>query len=270
MKWIGTAIVFGLSAGACGNDTPRCTQNCGAPLPSDLTPLSTAVDGDIEGVLLTAQPLRVGPNPVFYRFSHVSDGLPITSAVITQTPVMGMSNAAPVHTCPVSNPLRAANADALFAGKIYFTMPAATGGTWLDQVRIVPDGAVAAHNLMFQGFTVTPTDAVTTFTLGSTTYVTTLTFAAGSAKAGDNAFTLAVHASRPDGTYTPVSDASIALTTSMAAMGHGSSGNNDPVFRADGEYDGVFNLSMSGAWDIAFEIRRNGAVQGTVHYFFNL
>jgi hypothetical protein len=48
---------------------------------------------------------------------------------------------------------------------------------------------------------------------------------------------------------------SIAITPEMPSMGHGSPNNVDPVYTADGRYEGKVNFTMTGYWKVNMVIR---------------
>lgn len=85
-------------------------------------------------------------------------------------------------------------------------------------------------------------------------------------KLGKNPATLFIQRSSDGSTWTPVTDASVKLTTLMVSMGHGSSGNVSPVGQGDGSYVGTVVFSMPGDWRISFAVTVGGKLQGTVHY----
>jgi nitrogen fixation protein FixH len=80
---------------------------------------------------------------------------------------------------------------------------------------------------------------------------------------GDNAFEVTVK--QPDGS--PVTDATVAAVFSMPAM----PSMNMPAMRTDvplthaggGTYRGAGNLAMSGTWNVAITVTRDGASIGT-------
>lgn len=85
-------------------------------------------------------------------------------------------------------------------------------------------------------------------------------------KLGKNTATLFVQRTSDGSTWTPVTDATIKLTTLMVSMGHGSAGNVSPVTQGDGSYVGTVAFSMPGDWRITFAVTVGGKLQGSVHY----
>jgi hypothetical protein len=89
---------------------------------------------------------------------------------------------------------------------------------------------------------------------------------------GKNEYTVSVH--RPVDMmkmeWAPVTDLTILGTPEMPSMGHGSSGNVNPVPTADGLYTGTANFSMAGDWVLHVDLRSGDQSLGTVDYAWNL
>jgi hypothetical protein len=67
---------------------------------------------------------------------------------------------------------------------------------------------------------------------------------------GMNELKLLLHRSYDDITYTQIDSAQMYIRTWMQSMGHGSTGNVNPVYIGDGYYQGKINLTMSGTWTV--------------------
>jgi len=258
-------MVATMTSGACGERADICLENCGEPLPTTLTVLANATDDTVLALMMGAVLPRVGLNHVYYRFSDLDSDATFDVAAITQVPQM--TKGTTVFGCPTTDPGPTADEEALFAAKILFTMPTEDDGSWTTQVQMTPDGG-SLHTFDFGPVPVAATDEVTTFDDSGTEYVVSLALTEGSVHVGNNPFTISVHALQTDSNYVAIEDAHIRVIPFMTSMGHGSAGNIDPEFRIHGEYDGSFNLSMRGGWDVRFEIRRGGDLIGTVSYDF--
>lgn len=53
-----------------------------------------------------------------------------------------------------------------------------------------------------------------------------------------------------DQTGEPVTDATMSVAAHMPSMGHGTSGEEDPVHKNDGQYQGMTTWSMKGSWKL--------------------
>jgi hypothetical protein len=71
-------------------------------------------------------------------------------------------------------------------------------------------------------------------------------------KVGMNDAEFMVHTTSDGFVFTPKTDLTTYLTPTMPSMGHGSSGNVDPIHKLNGMYTGKVNLTMTGDWDLEF------------------
>lgn len=232
------------------------------------TTVATATEGALTVELLSLKPLAVGQNRLLYRVTQ--DGQPVTEAHVAQHPLMTMPSMK--HGCPLVDPAHAASPDGLFEGTVVFSMPSSDLDTWDLSVDVTPHGAAAATTLSFPKLAVADSDARRTVTMNGMTTLVTLGFADGAAKVGKNAYTVSVH--RPQDmmkmTWLPVTDLTITATPEMPSMGHGSSGNVDPVHSADGLYGGTANFSMAGDWVLHLDLKAGDVSVGQVDYAFDL
>ncbi|MEW6433372.1 MAG: FixH family protein [Myxococcota bacterium] len=232
------------------------------------TTVATATEGALTVELLSLKPLAVGQNRLFYRVTQ--GGKPVAEAHLAQHPLMTMPSMK--HGCPLVDPAHDANADGLFEGTVIFNMPSSDMDTWDLSVDVTPHGAAAATTVSFPKLAVADSDARRSVTVNGMTTMVTLGFADGAAKVGENAYTVSVH--RPQDmmklTWLPVTDLAITATPEMPSMGHGSSGNVNPVHRADGLYDGTVNFSMAGDWVLHLDLKSGDQSLGTVDYAWNL
>jgi hypothetical protein len=215
---------------------------------------ATATSGDITVELLSRKPLAVGLNRLSYRVTK--GGRAVTQANIEQKPLAKMSSME--HRCPEMSPGKDADADGLFQGVIIFNMPSGEE-IWSLELDVMPSGASSATVLTFEGLTVADSTDAKTITVGTDTYLVTLSFAKGPA-VGVNDVTVSAHKPQ-DATamvFVPVVDLSLALTPEMPSMGHGTSGNVDPVHAGQGLYDGKLNFTMSGDWRVTLKATAPG------------
>lgn len=258
------AAVAAVPTVACGDD--------GDTQPIEETgPVSLGVEtsGALSVELLADGPLAVGLNRVYFRLT--ADGVPVTAATITQVPVMHMTEMGMEHSCPCEQPPAVADADGLFPGWVVFQMAGGlTGDTWREEVTVERDGAEPV-DVVFEGFAVSESgarkDLTITTAMGSSTAIVTLNFAA-TPTVGKNPFTVTVHqrADMMGMSWAALDDLVVTATPDMPSMGHGSTGNVDPVHVAAGRYDGSVNLTMPGTWRIVLAFARDGVELGAVEY----
>lgn len=231
------------------------------PIPAGLTLLGTAKTGAVQAQMFAPQPLFTGMNPVFYRFQN-PEGVLMEGAV-QQHATMAM---APPHACPAIQPPAVADSDALFEGLLIPQMPSDSQQLWKVQLDFAPLGG-SPLQFEFADLPVVPQPLVKTVKgTDGKSYVVALRLAA-KAKLGKNPLTISVHrASADELSYSAVTDASVKLTTLMVSMGHGSSGNINPLHKQDGLYDGSASFSMPGDWRITFGVTIGGAAVGSASF----
>lgn len=214
--------------------------------------------------LLSATPLAVGRNVVTYRITEKASNTRVTDAVVTHLPTMHMAEKS--HSSPFAEPVLKADE---WIGEIVFTMPSGELGTWDVAITIARDGS-EPETLTFEAVTVADSDARRDLVVGEGKYIVTLNFDE-TPKVGVNPFTLTVHErAGMMGGFPPITDLTVRVTPEMPTMGHGSSGNVDPIHQENGNYRGEVNLTMSGLWIIDFVLLREGVPLGEVHYELEL
>lgn len=244
---------------ACGASAPQT-----GPQPE---PLALAEQGAWRMELLAPAPLAVGQNRVLYRL--LRDGQPITQAQLTQRPLMQMTTTQ--HACPLQDPPEQANAEGLFEGLLVFTMPSSDEGDWTLSVDVQADGDGAPSTLDFGTVNVGDSAAKKVVSRDSQKIILTAGFTAPP-QVGENELVVTAHVAR-DMTmmeYVPVQDLSFVITPEMPSMGHGSSGNVDPVLSEDGLYRGTAVFSMAGDWVLHLEVRAQATSLGTYDFAYEL
>lgn len=259
MKSVAAAVTLSLLALACG-PAPATS-----PTP---TALATASQGALTVELASLEPLAVGQNRLFYRVTK--DGQPVTTAQVVQRPLMTMTTMQ--HSCPKVEPATQADADGYFTGTVIFTMPSSDMETWDLELGVTPQGAADETKVTFAKLAVADSAAKKSLTMNGMTTIVTLGFADGAAKVGSNAYTVSVHQPKDmmKMEFVPVTDLTIVGTPEMPSMGHGSSGNVNPVHTADGLYTGTANFSMAGDWVLHLDLKSGDTSLGTVDYAWDL
>ena len=135
---------------------------------------------------------------------------------------------------------------------------------------ISPDGAEPV-DVVFEGFAVSESgarkDLTITSAMGPSTAIVTLNFAAAPA-VGKNPFTVTVHqkADMMGMSWAALDDLVVTATPDMPSMGHGSTGNVEPVHVAALRYAGSVNITMLGTRGIVLTFARDGVELGAVEY----
>lgn len=248
-----------LSLTACGPEADPNEDH----QPHTLTVRATADSASYSAELLSASPLSIGRHEVVYRITDKASSTRITDAAVKHLPTMHM--AAHSHSSPFAQPVLSEDE---WVGEIVFTMASGELGTWDVELTIEREGET--ETVTFVSVDVAESDARRDLVVGEKKYIVTLNFA-GAPKVGKNPFVLTVHErAGMMGGFPAVSDLAVTVTPEMPTMGHGSSGNVDPVHDRDGNYRGEVNLTMSGLWTLDFVFARDGVELGQVQYEFEL
>lgn len=240
--------------------------------PTDnLVHIGTENDNGITLDLYSDAELHVGLNTLYFQLTDDNLGVNITEARITQQPVMNMDGMK--HSCPVTDPDVMANADGLFTGEVVFIMASGMMGTWDDTLVVINESSGQTHKLVFSGLTVTETmmkKDLVFFDADSnqTSYIVTLN-GLENPQAGTNDIILTVHHKESMMNIPEVGGLDIVMNPLMPDMGHGSTGNINPVYDGNGQYSGVVIFNMTGYWTIDFTFAENGDTLGTVQYEIN-
>lgn len=269
---------FALSACLSAEDPPADDDDTDDLIGLPLL-LGSAEAGAVEVQLFTDEALHVGLNDIYYRVKKNNDV--VTTATLTQLPMMNMVNMGMEHSCPHEQPAATADERGLYAAKVVFIMESSTegdkAGEWRLELDVDLGGGAAAQEVTFANVPVVAStarkDLMVPGGMGGATVpvVITLNFAAPP-KVGQNPFTLTVHKQAQMGmVWEPMSDWSAKVTPVMPTMGHGSPGNVQPKHVAAGRFDGSVNLTMGGLWQITFDFKDSGAAaMGTVKYELTL
>lgn len=266
----GSAALAGLILSACGDDGGDPLPDSGVPVKTESL-LAAAESESLRLELHTMGPLEVGRNAVAYRLFARPSGTAITRAELSQRPLMTMMNHS--HACPFIDPPAEADAAGRFVGTLVPNMPSGAMGKWTLDVVVGLEGETSTHTLSYGELTVSERaiPARKDLVVGEDKYMVTLNFTDGAPAVGESPVIVTVHRVMHMGaTFPPVTDFSIVMTPWMPTMGHGSSGNVDPVHTARGEYEGLVNFNMLGAWRITLELSRGPEKLGEVVYDFTL
>lgn len=237
----------------------------------DLVYVGSQSDNGLTVALYSDASLHVGLNSLYFQLTDDATSVKITEAHITQKPIMYMEDMK--HSCPVTNPARMANEDDLFTGEVVFIMASGMMGTWDDTLFVHNENANTMHKVVFPGLTVTETNMkkdLVFFDVDSNqvVYIVTLN-GLDDPEAGSNDITLTVHQKENMMSFPEVTGLDITVNPQMPDMGHGSTGNVNPVYVENGKYEGTVVFNMTGYWTIDFTFSANGETLGTVQYEIN-
>ncbi len=200
-------------------------------------PLAVGAHAGLAVELWSDAPLAVGQSRVRYRVTR--DGQPITRATLTQQP------RGPSGGCPVLDPPAVAADDGSFEAMLFFT----GAGAWELSLALTVEGATEPVSLTLGPLSVSDSTMKQTVELDARRVVVTWGYLTGP-RVGRNEVLVSAHAPTDEGatTFTTVDALRFTVTPEMPSMGHGSSGNVDPVRGDDGLYRGTVVFSMTGDW----------------------
>lgn len=207
--------------------------------------VATATEGDTTVEIWSDVALHVGLNAMDYRVLDAA-GAAVDDLTVLQAPLMVMEDSS--HACPYTTPVGVG--DGWYTSEVVFQM----AGDWEDSVTV---DAEEAMSFGFSALSVAETGLAQMVMAGAETWVLTLNFATDPI-VGENPFILTVHSKQNMMSFPEVAGLTATVTPWMPDMGHGSDGNVDPVYTADGRYEGVAVFSMMGAWELGFALD-NGA-----------
>ncbi len=212
--------------------------------------------------------LRAGYNKIYVTLTDSVKGTAITDAHVFLTPVMAMMTMS--HSCPVEQPDTVING--YFTGAIYFTMASNSMEKWSLTITvhnhltdIERDSDFPAINVGSQSRSrisvVTGSD--------NSSYVFAL-IPPQKFSVGLNTVSFGVYHQDDPMNYSPVSNLSFVMTPTMPSMGHGSTNNVNPTYTLNGLYKGTVNLSMSGEWKIACDVKIDGTALFSSYFMIQL
>ncbi len=213
--------------------------------------VASAPAGALTVELRALAPLQTGLNTVVYRVLDAEDA-PVDGLSLTHAPLMVMGSGTS-HACPYSQPV--ALGDGQYASEVVYQMASSEVDAWTHTVTIGGDTPVEAN---FTALSVVDSGMVKMLTVGEARWIVSLAFPEAP-KMRENPFILTIHRRESMMMFPPVADVDVEVTPWMPAMDHGSEGNVDPTYVADGRYEGVAYLSMAGTWELRFALTQ-GAV----------
>ena len=200
--------------------------------------------------LYADESLTAGYTNLYAEVKNVNGDI-VDNASVTFTPLMDMTTMQ--HSAPVIQPSYNSSTQK-YEGAVIFQM-SSMAGTWTIDVLV--DGNPT---------TITATVAETdTKVVGvypgtdSENYIISIVRPVNWV-VGQQDLKLMVHRKETMMSFPAVTDLEIALTPEMVSMGHGSTGNIDPIHTVNGLYTGTVNLSMAGDWRFHLELSKNGTV----------
>lgn len=239
---------------SCKKDdtTPTTPTNpAPTPTPSPYVTLGTATTTNNETVTLYADDsLTVGHTRLYVKVEDVN-GDALNGATVDFAPLMDMGTMQ--HACPIEQPSYN-SAIEMYEGALVFIMSSASG-TWTLDVNV--NGNPASFTLNVNDSPAGIKDVGTYTGTDGKVYIVSFK-RPNNWVVGMNDFEILIHEKATMMSFPADNGFDITFEPIMTSMGHGSSGNIDPVNTANGHYIGEVNLSMPGDWRFHFELIKSG------------
>jgi hypothetical protein len=245
------------------NNTPTVNTDT---IPSSYVKIGETyiIGASAKAVVYSTSNLFVGYNQLFVAMYDSVTNTRLNDGHFEAEPMMMMGDME--HSCPTENQDVSIPTDKFWKANIIFTM----AGNWHlhmhfhnHKVDMEGEGEldinVVSPALPLVKSTVIAADD------SSLLYVTLVS--SKKPIAGLNNFEVALHKAESLTSYVAVNDYTVEIEPLMLSMGHGSTGNINPTFTADGHYKGTVNYSMPGAWRVKITLKKNGNVMDNTIYF---
>lgn len=227
-----------------------CSQQSTQPTPDRPPSYALVAASTVDGYnveIFSDSIIAIGYTPLHVRITR--QGIIIKDAHVTIIPDMDMGMKH--HSCPVEQPEEVdADPNGYFHGAAIFTM--ASPSAWTLTVSFHD------HERDYSGsvttkVTVAGSELVRT-AVDSSSMKYVLAMKAPTRQVGFNDLSFYLYATADGHDYVPVNGASVTFEPSMPSMGHGSSGNQQPVFKGSGSYSGRVIYTMTGDWEVKLTV----------------
>jgi len=216
--------------------------------------------------IYAADSFFVGYNQIFIKIKDDSDAL-IDNAQILFFPEMDMGTMQ--HGCPIEEPEMDANSDNYFEGALIFQMGTMGMMGWTLEIEAVIGGTtytfnydIVVHNL---------DDArAKVVTLNNGMKLISSWVYPMEGEIGLNDMDLTMHQMVGPYDFQPITDFTVTMEPFMPSMGHGSPNNVNPIHVEGGHYEGIVNFTMTGHWEVKFELNDNQGTLQTDELFYDL
>ncbi len=249
MKFIISLFAAAILLAGCDN---TADSNDALDPIADLTMINEAyISGTLIKVYADKQ-AEVGYNRYYVTLSDSLSGKSIDRARVVFKPMMDMGTMK--HAAPVENPQGMQSEEGLFRGAVTYIM----AGMWSMSVEFDDEnGRVGSCNFMAD---VAATQNVKKVTgSDSLSYFITLVEPM-TPRVGMNDFSICVNYKQNMMSFPEVTDVEVEIEPTMPSMGHGSPNNENPQHSGGAHYKGKVNFTMSGDWQVAVTLKRNGNI----------
>lgn len=266
-KWAIIALLPFAVLSSCKKDTPD-------PTPPDnpwddmvLVHDTVIAADDLQIRVFSDKDLFVGYNNLCFLVTNADGKEVIQPTAVSFSPWMQMTSMN--HACPYGQPTWDAELT-MFRGYSVFQMASGMMGSWFLDITVTVDGVEYQYTV--SPAVVTPSEArLFSFTdsVSTNVYIVAL-IEPMNPKIGINDFIVGFYKKESMMSFPSVAGMGIEITPEMPSMGHGSPNNVDPVYTADGRYEGKVNFTMSGYWKVNMVIKDSESVVINDNAFFDI
>ena len=236
---------------SCKSDSP--VESDPPPAPSDFIKIITIDSANIKFEVwsATANNLVYGYNSI--GFKVFVDNQPKNTGYVKFFPKMYHWLGSPMHSSPVSPSYLYNSEKELFIGYTSFLMPSDSTSFWIGSFNYNNEVSIDSASIVVIPYSF---GKFTSFTdqVAGYFYIITLVNPYVPVQ-GPNIFQCLLHRTNDDIHYEEIVGAEMFIKPWMEAMGHGSSGNVNPVYIGGGIYQGKANFTMAGLWAVYDSIR---------------
>lgn len=169
-----------------------------------------------------------------------------TTGFVNFHPEMHHPNISQYHSTPASSQYYYQSDCGLFTGYICFTMYTDPNSFWVGSLNYNNEARIDSFSFVVN---TRSSSQIKSFVDTSSGYIYLITLANPMNPAqGMNTFQCLLHRSYDNIEYEEIDSAQMFIRTWMETMGHGSTGNEPPIYKGGGIYEGKVNLNMSGNW----------------------
>ncbi len=241
------------------------------PIPSNLQLISSgyAQGASIRVEIYASNNLFVGYNRLYIALYDSVSNNRITQSQISLSASMKAGNGI-LQAGPVENPAGQNADNGLFNAAAVFVSPSTGAGVWMLAVQIsnTAGNATGIFSSTVNIIQPSPAKAYTVSMQGDSTSMFVALVQPSNPQPGANSFEMAIYHQVNAACFAPDSSYMISLYATMPFMtGMNAPDNVNPVYTANGHYQGKVDFIMTGTWQIYITLTHNSEVADSSHYF---
>ncbi len=199
--------------------------------------------------------LTTGYNNLELKFYQTSTGDKIHAHHIEIIPMMDMGQM--MHSCPTEQ-ANSESHEGMTNFQTVFIMPSTETGKWMIKVNFEDhDGNLYKISIPIKVMPSEPAQLIRAMDTAKTPYFISIV-PGKKFEVGENDIEITIHKKSSMMSFPAVEDLTLEIKPWMPTMGHGSPNNVAPVHQTNGHYKGKVNFTMTGFWEIEFQLKKDG------------